>query len=290
MRAGLCDEEGFAVSAELLKGKPIADKIKERLQGELEVLRQKITPKLVALMVGDNKGAEMYAQMQAKACDGMGIPYELRALGADTTQDELEEMISGLNEDSAVTGIILQVPVPPHIDARAMQAAISPLKDVDGVHPANLGAVVHGDRRLGPCTAQSVVELVEASGVEVKGAEVCVVGHSEIVGKPVALLLLDQFATTTVCHIETKDTPYHTRTADILVSATGVAGLVKPDWIKPGALVIDVGAPKPDVAEGAEEVAGILTPVPGGVGPLTVTMLLKNTIESAKLQLGSCCC
>jgi methylenetetrahydrofolate dehydrogenase (NADP+)/methenyltetrahydrofolate cyclohydrolase len=277
------------VSARMLEGKPIADKIKERLTGELQVLRKQIDPKLVALMVGENKGAEMYAKMQAKACDGMGIAYELRALAQDTTQDELEEAITQLNDDKSVTGVILQMPVPQHINARAMQAAIAPVKDVDGVHPANLGAVVHGDRRLGPCTAQSVVELVEASGVEIKGAEVCVVGHSEIVGKPVALLLLDQFATTTVCHIETKDTASHTRTADILISATGVAGLIKPDWIKPGALVVDVGAPKADVAEGAEEVAGILTPVPGGVGPLTVTMLLKNTIESAKLQTGPCC-
>ncbi len=277
------------MSAQILEGKPIADKIKERLKGELEVLRKRIEPKLVALMVGENKGAEMYAKMQAKACDGLGVAYELRALSDDTTQDELEDVIGALNDDKSVTGIILQMPVPQHINGRAMQAAIAPVKDVDGVHPANLGAVVHGDRRLGPCTAQSVVELIEASGVEIKGAEVCVVGHSEIVGKPVALLLLDQFATTTVCHIETKDTPSHTRTADILVSATGVAGLIKPDWIKPGALVVDVGAPKADVAEGAEEVAGILTPVPGGVGPLTVTMLLKNTIESAKLQTGSCC-
>jgi methylenetetrahydrofolate dehydrogenase (NADP+)/methenyltetrahydrofolate cyclohydrolase len=278
------------VSAELLKGKPIADAIKERLAAELEVLRQRITPKLVALLVGDNAGAVMYAQMQAKGCEALGVPYELRQLPAETSQGELAELIGELNQDADVTGIILQVPVPPHINARAMQAAIAPVKDVDGVHPANLGAVVHGDRRLAPCTAQSVFELVEASGREIKGAEVVVVGHSEIVGKPVALLLLDKFATTTVCHIETKDTPSHTRGADILVSATGVAGLIKPDWVKPGALVIDVGAPKADCAEGVAEVAGILTPVPGGVGPLTVTMLLKNTLESAKMQLGGCCC
>jgi len=278
------------VSAELLKGKPIADKIKERLQGELVGLKGRITPKLVALLVGENPGAVMYAQMQAKGCEGLGVPYELRELPAETSQGEVADIIAELNADASVTGIILQTPVPQHINQRAMQAAILPVKDVDGVHPANLGAVVHGDRRLAPCTAQSVFELVEASGREIKGAEVVVVGHSEIVGKPVALLLLDKFATTTVCHIETKDTGSHARKADILVSATGVPGLIKPDWVKPGALVIDVGAPKPDCAEGVEEVAGILTPVPGGVGPLTVTMLLKNTVESAKMQLPSCCC
>lgn len=278
------------MSAELLKGKPIADKIKERLAAELEALKPRITPKLVALLVGENPGAVMYAQMQAKGCDALGIPYELRELPGDTSQGELAEIIAALNEDASVTGIILQTPVPQHINQRAMQAAIAPVKDVDGVNPANLGAVVHGDRRLAPCTAQSVFELVEASGREIKGAEVVVVGHSEIVGKPVALLLLDKFATITVCHIETKDTASHTRGADILISATGAPGLIKPDWVKPGALVIDVGAPNPDCAEGVAEVAGMITPVPGGVGPLTVTMLLKNTIESAKMQLPGCGC
>jgi len=279
------------VSAELLKGKPIADGIKEGLRTELEVLKQRgVVPKLVAILVGDNEGAKRYAGSQKKTADEMEIPYELRELPAETTQDELADLINGLNADKSVTGIILLTPVPPHINQRAMQAAILPVKDVDGVSPANAGAVVQGDRRLAPCTAQSVLALAEASGRELYGAEVVVVGHSEIVGKPVALLFLDLFATVTVCHIGTKDTPSHTRNADILVSATGVAGLIKPDWIKPGALVIDVGAPNPDVAEGAAEVAGILTPVPGGVGPLTATMLMKNTVESAKMQAGGCCC
>ncbi len=275
------------MSAKLLEGKPIADRIKGELRRELDALAGKIKPNLVAIMVGENKGAEMYSKMQAKACDGMGIPYELKALPAESTEADLLDLVTDLNADPAVTGIILQVPVPQHINARTIQAAIDPRKDVDGVHPANLGAVVQGSRRLAPCTAQSVLTLVEEAGVPIKGAEVTVVGHSEIVGKPVALLLLDLFATTTVCHIETKDTGSHCRHADILVCATGVAGLIKPDWIKPGALVIDVGAPKADVAEGAEEVAGVLTPVPGGVGPLTVTMLLKNTIEAAKMQASS---
>jgi len=272
------------VSAKLLEGKPIADRIKEELRKELEGLAGQIKPSLVAIMVGDNKGAEMYAKMQARACEGMGIPYELKALPDGTTEQAVLQLVADLNANPAVTGIILQVPVPPPLNARKIQAAISPIKDVDGVHPANIGGVVQGSRRLAPCTAQSVLTLVEESGVPIKGAEVVVVGHSEIVGKPVALLLLDLFATTTVCHIETKDTGYHCRNADILVSATGVAGLVKAEWIKPGALVIDVGAPKADVAEGAEEIAGMITPVPGGVGPLTVVMLLKNTIEAAKLQ------
>ncbi len=279
------------MSAELLKGKPIADEIKEGLRKELEVLKQRgCVPKLVAILVGDNEGAKRYAGSQKKTADEMGIPYELRELPAETTQDELLGVINALNADKSVTGVILLTPVPTHINQRAMQASIAAVKDVDGVSPANAGSVVQGDRRLAPCTAQSVLALAEASGRELKGAEVVVVGHSEIVGKPVALLFLDLFATVTVCHIGTRDTASHTRNAEILVSATGVPGLIKPDWIKPGALVIDVGAPKPDVAEGAEEVAGILTPVPGGVGPLTATMLMKNTVESAKMQAGGCCC
>jgi methylenetetrahydrofolate dehydrogenase (NADP+)/methenyltetrahydrofolate cyclohydrolase len=276
------------VTAEPLKGKPIADAIKEQLVEELEVVKRKIQPKLVALLVGSDPGSEFYAGMQEKGCASVGIEYELKSLLDDTTQDEMEDVVNGLNADPSVTGIILLVPTPKQINARAIQALIDPIKDVDGVSPANLGRVVQGDSSLAPCTAQSVMALAKASGVELKGAEVVVVGHSEIVGKPVALLMLEELATTTVCHIGTKDTPSHTTKADILVSATGVPGLIKPDWVKPGAVVIDVGAPDPDAAEGVDEVAGQLTPARGGVGTVTTAILLKNAVVAAKLQMGAC--
>ncbi len=276
------------MTAEPLKGKPIADAIKEQLVEELEVVKRKIQPKLVALLVGSDPGSEFYAGMQEKGCASVGIEYELKSLLDDTTQDEMEDVVNGLNADPSVTGIILLVPTPKQINARAIQALIDPIKDVDGVSPANLGRVVQGDSSLAPCTAQSVMALAKASGVELKGAEVVVVGHSEIVGKPVALLMLEELATTTVCHIGTKDTPSHTTKADILVSATGVPGLIKPDWVKPGAVVIDVGAPDPDAAEGVDEVAGQLTPARGGVGTVTTAILLKNAVVAAKLQMGAC--
>ncbi len=279
------------MSARMLEGKPIADKIKEELVKDIEALKGRgVTPKLVALLVGANPGSEFYAGMQEKGCSSVGIEYELKKLPDDTPQDELEALIDQLNADAAVSGIILLMPVPPQINGRVMQAAIDPKKDVDGVHPVNLGRVVQGDRTLAPCTAQSVLALAEASGVELQGAEVCVVGHSEIVGKPVALLFLELLATVTVCHIGTRDTASHTRNAEILVSATGVPGLIKPDWVKPGAIVIDVGSPQPDAAEGVDEVAGMLTPARGGVGTVTTAMLLKNAVAAAKLQAGSCCC
>ncbi len=210
-------------------------------------------------------------------------------------EEEIRSVIAELNNDETVTGIILLVPVPEHLDARALQAQILPVKDVDGVHPANLGRVVQGDRTLAPCTAQAAVTMVEESGVEIEGAEVVMVGHSEIVGKPTALLLLEPLATVTVCHIGTKDTAAHTRNADIVIVATGVPGLVKPDWIKEGALVVDVGINRVkddegntkivgDVDPGVEDVAGILTPVPGGVGAVTSAMLMKNTVAAARRQ------
>ncbi len=284
------------MSAKILKGGPIADRINADLKGRLEQMGGE-PPKLVAVLVGDNPGARAYAKTQAKACEETGITYELREFSEELSEMEMLEAIEQLNEDESVNGIILLMPVPEQMDARELQSAIDPIKDADGVHPANLGSAVQGDRTLVPCTAQAVMALVEASGVDIEGAEAVVVGHSEIVGKPTALLLLDKFASTTVCHIATKDVPFHTRRADILVVAVGKAGLISGEQIKPGALVIDVGMNRvkdPEtgkskmvgdvVFEEAKEVAGIITPVPGGVGPLTVVMLLKNTVEATELQ------
>lgn len=289
------------MSAKLLEGGPIADKIKQAVAEMVADLPEDKRPKLVAVMVGDNPGARAYAKMQAKAADGAGIAYELAQMPEETTEEQLVAELIELNRDKAVTGIILQMPVPQHLNARAMQALIDPRRDVDGVNPANLGAVVHGSQDMAPCTAQAVMELVQASGLKVYGAECVVVGHSEIVGKPVALLLLDQFGTTAVCHIATSEAgrlEEHTKRADLLIVAVGVAGLIKGDMIKPGAVVIDVGMNRVKGPDGksrmvgdvdfdsAVEVASQITPVPGGVGPLTVAILLRNTMHALYLQTG----
>ena len=284
------------MSAKILEGGPIADQISADLEQQIADLGG-APPRLVALMVGDNAGARAYAKMQAKACGEVGIEYELRELGEETTQEELRAAIEAANADDSVNGIILQMPVPEQIEGQQMQAAIAPAKDVDGVHPTNLGYLAEGNPRLTPCTAEAAVRLVEESGVEVSGAEVVVVGRSVIVGKPTALMLLDRGATVTICRSTTRDLPFHTSRADILVAAVGRAELIKGDEVKPGALVVDVGMNRvkdPDTGkskyvrdvafEEAKEVAGIITPVPGGVGPLTVTMLLKNTVEATRLQ------
>ncbi len=284
------------MSAKILEGGPIAEQIQAEIVAEIEQMAR--PPCLVAVMVGDNAGARMYAKMQAKSCDEVGIAYELKEFDEGISEADLLGEIDSLNEDESVDGLILQMPVPEHVNARTVQAAIAPKKDVDGVNPTNLGRVVMGHPEAAPCTAQAAVRLVEETGIDLYGAEVVVVGHSEIVGKPVALLLLDEFATTTVCHIGTSDAGMlkeHTKGADILIVAVGVPGLIKGDMIKPGAAVIDVGINRVkdpetgkrktvgDVAfDEAVEVAGIITPVPGGVGPITTAMLLQTTLLAAQ--------
>lgn len=291
------------MSATLLEGAPLAERIKQEVVTAIAGMSSK--PKLAAILATDNKGAEFYAKSQGKACEEVGIDFDLQTLPPDASQQALEAKIAELNADPSVTGIILLMPVPQGVDARALQRAIDPKKDVDGVHPVNLGAVVQGSRTLAPCTAQAVLALVEASGVPLfsdpmesmgKGTEVVMVGHSEIVGKPSALLLLDQFCTVTVCHIGTKDLKAHTTKADVLIVAVGKAGLVKGEHVKPGAVVIDVGINRVKTEDGkskivgdvvfdeAVEIASQITPVPGGVGTVTTAMLLKNIIDAARLQ------
>jgi methylenetetrahydrofolate dehydrogenase (NADP+)/methenyltetrahydrofolate cyclohydrolase len=305
------------VSAKLLEGKPIADEIRARVQAGVEELKAKgKTPKLVAILAGENPGAKFYAGAQEKACAAVGIEYELEQLPAEIAQAELEGAITRLNADESVHGLLLLMPLPKGLDGAKAQALIDPRKDVDGVSPANLGRVVLGQPRLAPCTAMSVIELVRASGVDVYGKEVVVVGSSEIVGKPAALLLVDKYitadaegktdrlagATVTVCHIGTSergDLGAHTRRADILVTAVGVKpGLISGDMVKAGAIVIDVATIRVKDAEtgktktygdvdfeGASEKAAAITPVPGGVGVVTTALLLRNTLEAAKWQV-----
>jgi methylenetetrahydrofolate dehydrogenase (NADP+)/methenyltetrahydrofolate cyclohydrolase len=278
--------------AKLLEGKPIAEKIKEEIKQQVVQLSKK--PILASVMVGDNAGAESYVKSQKKTAEALGIEYQFHKLGADTTESALIEFIKKLNADKSVNGIIIQMPLPQQIDYKKISQHIFPEKDVEGMHPANIGKILFGKAKILPCTPAAVMELLNATGIDLYGKEVVVVGHSEIVGKPLDLLLLDKFATVTVCHIGTSKAgklEQHVRGAEILIVAVGKAGLIKGDWVKEGAIVVDVGINRVsdkiigDVEfEGAEKHASWITPVPGGVGPLTVTMLMRNLIEAAKLQ------
>ena len=278
--------------AKLLEGKPLAEKIKEAIKLEVGSLKNK--PVLASIMVGDNAGAAAYVKSQSKAAENLGIEYRLQNLPQNTTQDVLIEFIRKLNSDKSVNGIIIQMPLPAAIDYKKISQFISPDKDIEGMHPANIGKLLFGKAKLIPCTAASAMELINSTGIDLYGKEVVIVGHSEIVGKPLALLLLDKFATVTVCHIGTSKAgklEEHVKRAEVLVVAVGRAGLIKGDWIKEGALVIDVGINRigdkivGDVEfEAASMRAAFITPVPGGVGPLTVTMLMRNLVAAAKAQ------
>ncbi len=284
------------MSAKIIDGAAIAAGVKEQVRQRVAEHAQAGRPVyLVAVLVGASPAGELFAHRQAEACRAVGIEYQLITLPADSTFEQVSQTISKLNHDPAVTGIMLHLPLPPHLDATELQYRIDPLKDVEGVNPANIGYVVYGHTLIAPFTALAVIELINSTGVELRGAEVTVVGASQIVGRPISLLLTQQMATVTTCHIATRDLKLHTKRADILVAAAGKAGLITADHIKPGSIVIDVGINRithPDGTkqtvgdvdfEQAKEVAGYITPVPGGVGPMTVAMLLKNTLRSAEL-------
>jgi len=279
------------VSAKLLEGKPIAERIKEEIKKEIEALGRR--PVLASVLVGDNAGAEAYVKSQKKTAEALGIEYQYHKLGGDASEESLGRFIDKLNNDNGVGGIIIQMPLPAQIDYKKISRLISPVKDIEGMHPANIGKIIFGNAKILPPTAASVMELLAASGIDLYGKEVVVVGHSEIVGKPLALLLLEKFATVTVCHIGTSKAQKleeHVKSAEILIVAVGRAALIKKDWVKPGAVVIDVGINRVDgkivgdVEPEAAERASIITPVPGGVGPLTVTLLMRNLVEAVKLQ------
>jgi len=283
--------------AALLEGKPIAEKIKAGLAVEIAELKARHGrgPKLVALQIGDDASSAVYVKAQKKAAESLGIGYEFKVLPQGTSQSEAQSAIADLNKDISASAVILQMPVPKGIDPKVLVNMITPDKDAEGVHPENLGKLLLGQYRIAPCTAMAVMELLESTGAKLYGKEAVVVGHSEIVGKPLALMLLDKFATTTVCHIATGERgilPEHVKRAEILIVAVGKPGVVKGDWIKPGAVVIDVGINKSgekivgDVEfEGAAKRASYITPVPGGVGPLTTIMLMRNTVEQFKAKL-----
>ena len=249
----------------------------------------------MAVQVGENEASKVYTNAQKKNAELCGIKYELQELPADMTQEQLLKHIAGLNADPNVSGIILQMPVPEQIDAKVCQWSIAYEKDVEGVTPTNMGLVTFGKPRLVPCTALGAYELIKSTGVDLYGKEVVVVGHSDIVGKPAALLLLNSFGTVTICHIATGQrglTEEHVRRAEILVVAVGVPHLIKGDWIKEGAIVVDIGINPRDgkilgdvETEAAMEKASWITPVPGGAGTATTAILMRNTVEAAKWQL-----
>ena len=247
--------------------------------------------RLISLEVGESPAARVYMRNQKRAADELGIEFEPRNLPLQITQDELIEEIYRLNEDDAVAGILVQRPLPKGIDPRRVQLAVRRQKDVEGMHPGNMGSILYSEPRLPPCTAAAAFELIRATGIDLRGAETVVVGHSEIVGKPIAILLLHHLATVTVCHVGTRDLAAHTRDADILVVAVGKAGLIHSNMIKPGAVVIDIGINHVDGKicgdvdfAAAATVAGHITPVPGGVGPVTVAMLMRNTLRAAGVE------
>jgi methylenetetrahydrofolate dehydrogenase (NADP+)/methenyltetrahydrofolate cyclohydrolase len=278
--------------AKLLEGKPLAEKIKEGIKEEALSLKKKLV--LASIQVGENAGANAYVKSQQKVAESLGIEYRLDKLGQETSEQSLIKFIQKLNSDKSVNGIIIQMPLPSHIDYKKISQYIYPEKDIEGMHPANIGKIVFGKAKILPCTPAAVMELLNSIAVDLYGKEVVVVGHSEIVGKPLSLLLLDKFATVTVCHIGTSKAgklEEHVKKAEVLIVAVGKAGLIKGEWIKEGAIVIDVGINRVgekivgDVEfEEAEKRAAYITPVPGGVGPLTVTMLMRNLVEAAKLQ------
>jgi len=300
--------------ATLIDGAALADRIRSELAPQIAAVRDKTgaPPKLAALLVGDNPGARIYSRSQAKSCEAAGIAYELVEMPADSGAGAVAEKIDALAADASVHGILLQMPLPEGMNARRMAERIPPEKDVEGITAANLGRLLfYEPPDLIPCTAAAAFELIRFAGCELKGAECVVVGHSPIVGKPLVCLITNALGTCTCCHIGTRDLGAHTREAEILVVAAGKAGLVTGEHVRPGATVIDVGINRVPVLDeegepvlnekgrkkmqtvgdvdfaSASEVAGAITPVPGGVGPVTVAMLLRNTVRAATAQTGA---
>ena len=279
--------------AKILDGKAVSQRIKDELKIEVENLKKEgKTVGLAVIIVGDNPASRIYVNNKKKACEQLGIHSEEFALPAETTEEELKALVEKLNADDKIDGILVQLPLPKHINEEAVINTISAKKDVDAFHPSNVGKIMIGNYDFLPCTPAGVMELIAESGISVEGKNCVVVGRSNIVGKPQAMLLLQKNGTVTICHSRTKDLAAVTREADILVAAVGVPELIKGDMIKEGAVVIDVGMNRlpdkklvgdVDFAE-CEKKAAAITPVPGGVGPMTIAMLMKNTVKAATLK------
>ena len=285
--------------AALIRGKEIAATIQEELTAEVQQLQARgIVPGLVTVLVGDDPASQSYVRAKNKTAHALGIHSEQRSLPATTTEVELLELIASYNRNSAIHGILVQLPLPRHINESNILSSIDPAKDVDGFHPVNVGKMLLGEPCFLPCTPHGIIELLQRSGVETSGAEVVVVGRSNIVGKPVANLLIQKRtggnATVTLCHTGTKNVADKVRAADVVIAATGQTHMVKADWVKPGAVVLDVGVSRVydeaagkykiagDIDPAVGEVASWVSPNPGGVGPMTRAMLLSNVVKAAE--------
>ncbi len=279
--------------AQIIDGKALSKEIRLELTEEVAQMKEEqgIVPGLAVVLVGEDPASTVYVRNKEKACGEVGMYSEVYRLPKETSEEDVLLLISKLNEDSKIHGILVQLPVPDHIDESKVLNNIDPKKDVDGFHPVNVGKLFSGEDAFVPCTPLGVMEMLHRNNVEIKGKEAVIIGRSNIVGKPMAALLLQEHATVTICHSRTADLKAHAKNADILVVATGRANMVTGDMVKPGATVIDVGINRVDDVlvgdvnfEEAKEVAGLITPVPGGVGPMTITMLLKNTLKAAKIS------
>ena len=281
--------------AKIISGKEVALKVREGIKAEVCQLLEKTgkRPGLAVIIVGEDPASQVYVRNKAKGCEEVGFYSEVYRLPENTEMSELLALIDKLNKDTNIHGILCQLPLPKHLDETAVILAIDPNKDVDAFHPVNTGKIMIGNYSFLPCTPAGVMELIASTGVDVAGKECVVVGRSNIVGKPQAMLLLQKNGTVTICHSKTKDLAQTTKRADILVVAVGRANFITGDMIKEGAIVIDVGINRNEEGklvgdvhfESAEKVASYITPVPGGVGPMTITMLLKNTLTAAKQQI-----
>lgn len=280
------------MTATVIDGKAIAARMMAEVRAEAaELASAGWEPRLVSISVGDVAAAELYVRNQQKSAEAAGVAFEARNYPETISLEQLTGVLAGLNADPRVNGIIIQRPLPAHIPVKALQKAVHPLKDVEGMHPSSIGNIVYNDLALGPCTAVAAVEILKSLPLKVEGLDVCVIGHSEIVGKPIAFLMMGLGATVTVCHHMTRQVAVHSRAADAVFVAVGKPGLVTGNMLKPGAALIDIGINRvegrtvgdADYASCAE-VAGWITPVPGGVGPVTVAVLLKNAVLATRMQ------
>lgn len=279
------------MEAEIIDGKQLAEALRKEIKAEAEQLTQQgITPGLAVILVGNDPASRTYVKNKEKACRALGMKSVLIELPGDVPEQALLGHIATLNEDPDIHGILIQLPLPPHINAQKIVEAISPEKDVDGFHPVNIGRMMTGQDAFLPCTPHGILKMVKSKGIRIEGKHVVVIGRSNIVGKPCGQLFLNENATVTYCHSKTADLKSFTRQADILVSAVGKAKFIKADFVKAGAAVIDVGMNRDESGKlcgdvdfnEVKEKASYITPVPGGVGPMTITMLLSNTVKAAK--------
>ena len=283
------------MTAQLIDGNALSRQLRTEVSQRVAALKARgITPGLAVILVGDNPASQVYVRNKVKACEDTGMHSVLEKYDAELTEAELLARVDALNNDPTIHGILVQLPLPAHIDAHKVIEAISPAKDVDGFHVASAGALMVGQPGFWPCTPYGCMKMLESIGYDLRGKHAVVIGRSNIVGKPMALMLLQQDATVTVCHSRTADLKAQTLQADVIVAAVGKRNVLTADMVKPGAVVLDVGMNRNDEGklcgdvdfDGVKEVAGYITPVPGGVGPMTITMLMVNTLESAERAAG----